>query len=39
MELFNGDSGIFEVFSGVPGFGVFWRVTGSLGTVVEVVSV
>ena len=39
VELFNGDVGIFEVFGGVPGFVVFWRITCPLGTVLEVVSV
>ena len=39
VELFNGDAGIFEVFGGVPGLVVFWRVTGPLGTVLEVASV
>ena len=39
VELFNGDAGIFEVFCGVPGLVVFWRVTGPLGTVLEVASV
>ena len=39
VELFNGDIGIFEVFCGVPGFVVFWRITGTLGTVLEFVSV
>ena len=39
VELFNGDAGIFEVFCGVPGLGVFWRVTGPLGKVLEVASV
>ena len=39
VELFDGDAGILEVFCWVPGLVVFWRVTGSLGTVQEVVSV
>ena len=39
VELFNGDAGIFEVFCGVPGLVLFWRVTGPLGTVLEVASV
>ena len=39
VELFNSDAGIFEVFSGVPGFVMFWRVTGPLGTVLVVFSV
>ena len=39
VELFNGNAGIFEVFCGVPGLAVFWRVTGPLGTVLEFVSV
>ena len=39
VELFNGGAGIFEVFCGVPGLVVFWRVTGPLGTVLEVASV
>ena len=39
VELFDGDAGICEVFCWVPGLVVFWRVTGPLGTVLEVVSV
>ena len=27
VELFNGDVGIVEIFSGVPDLVVFWRVT------------
>ena len=37
--MFDGDTGIFKVFCGVPGLVVFWRVTGPLGTVLEVVLV
>ena len=39
VELFDGDAGIFEVFCWVPGLVVFSRVTGPLGTVLEVASV
>ena len=39
MEPFDGDAGIFEVFCWVPGLVVFWRITGPLGTVLELVSV
>ena len=39
MELFNGNVGIFEVFCWVPGLVMFWRITGPLGTVLEVVAV
>ena len=39
VESFKRDAGIFEVFCGVPGLVVFWRITGSLGTVLEFVSV
>ena len=39
VELFDGYAGIFEVFCWVPGFVVFWRITGPLGTVLESVSV
>ena len=39
VELFDGDAGIFEIFCGVPGLVVFWRITGLLGTVLEFVSV
>ena len=39
VEIFNGDVGIFEVFCGVPGLVVFWRIIGPLGTVLEFVSV
>ena len=39
VELFHGDAGIFEVFCGVPGVVVFWRVTGPLATVLEFVPV
>ena len=39
VELFDGDAGIFEVFCRVPGLVVFWRVTGPLGSVLEVASV
>ena len=39
VELFDGDAVIFKVFCWVPGLVVLWRVTGPLGTVLEVVSV
>ena len=39
VEPFDGDAGIFEVFYGVPGLVLFWRVTGPLGMVLEVVPV
>ena len=39
VEFFDGEAGILEVFCGLPGLVVFWRVTGLLGTVLEVVSV
>ena len=39
VELCDGDAGIFQVFCGVPGLVVFGRVTGALGTALEVVSV
>ena len=39
VELFDGDACIFEVFCWVPGLVVFWRITGPLATVLEVVSV
>ena len=39
VELFDSDAGIFGVFCGVPGLIVFGRVTGPLGTILDVVSV
>ena len=37
--MFDGDAGIAQVFRGIPGLVVFWRVTGPLGTVLKFVSV
>ena len=39
VELFCGEAGIVEVFCWVPGFIVFRRVTGPLGSVLEFVTV
>ena len=37
--MFDGDAGTAKVLCGVPGFIVFWRVTGPLGKVFKFVSV
>ena len=39
VELFSGEAGIIEVFCWVPGFIVFRRITGPLGSILECVTV
>ena len=39
VKLLISDAGIAKVFCRLPGFGVYWRVTGPLGTVLKCVSV